>query len=315
MPPLPCKKTKYREGKKVIGKITTKEEIEAELEISKQIEKIPNYSSYFIIQQLDNCTTTNFATMRPTYASDCPQYEKKDDSKLYQLLSPFGGIDLGKFVLTPSFQFKEALQHMLEAVGLMIQHNVCHTDLHSNNIVKDVRGKLRIIDFGMAFPGDEVSYKYVKEYVSDTHYSPTYNQIPPEFTVLLALFDGIPLETAIHECIHGKPTITNAQNLLGMGMSLEEQKASLREFFKSPGVYAMATQHPHEFFKMFWRKMDIWGIGGVFVKILKKCFLSPEFIETQWKRDGMKIRTVLKGIMQANPNLRLSPEEALQKLR
>ncbi len=315
-PPLPCKKSKYHpeSRKKVIGKLTTKREVEDELVITEAIQKIPNYTSYFIVQELDNCSTANFDRMRPTYAPDCDHYQESSSKELYQLLSTYGGIDMHKYNPDSSFNFMDALKQVLKAVAVLEEHGICHTDLHSGNLVRDVRGKIRIIDYGMAFLGDNVSESYVDEYLKKTHYSPEYNQIPPEFTVAMAVHNGIPLSRAISECIHGKPIITKAQNDLGIGMTLVEQERHLREFFQIPGMYELMTKEPLEFFKLFWRKVDVWSVGALFLKILKKLLLSPHFIEMQWKANGVVIRTVLKGLLQANPNLRLSPHEALAKL-
>lgn len=313
-PPLPCKKSvlKQKSGQKVIGKITTKDEVETELEISTIIKKIPNYSSYFIIQVLDSCSVSNFKQLRPVYSPECEQYADSKNTNLDQLLSLHGGIDLHKLQVHGSFPFLNTLRHVLKGVSLLEEQGLCHSDLHSSNIVRDIRGTARIIDFGMSFLGDTISPTYVRSYLNI--YATKFDQQPPEFTVLNGIHTGVSLDYCINEVGQGKKIITSAQNHLGLGMSVDEQTNWMREFFRTPGVYTMAKQDPVAFFKQFWRKMDVWGIGGIFLKLLIKLMLSPLFVETQWKTDGNTIRTVLKGILQSNPNRRLSAKEALALL-
>ena len=313
-PPLPCKKTKATKKKgKLIGKVTTKrDETDVELSISNLVSAIPNYSSYFIVQEIDNCTPSNFAQLRKTYATSCPQIKDSADTDLTQLLSFHGGTDLHRLQFPSNFQMKSSLRHVLQAVQLLQKQGICHSDLHSGNLVRDIRGTLRILDFGSAFLGDTVSENFVKRYL--TWYSPIYDQQPPEFTVLNAIHDGVNVNYAITEIMRGKKLIAIAQNYLGWGMGLDEQEDALRNFFRTEDHYAIARENPVEFFHRFWRKIDVWGVGDVFVKVLKKSLLSPHFIETQWKQDGPTIKLVLKGLLQCDPTQRLSVEKALELL-
>ena len=321
-PPLPCKKTKGTKGTNatkgkrkttLIGKVTTKrDETEVELSISNLLKAIPNYSSYFIVQELDNCTPKNFAQFRKTYAANCPQIKDSPDADLEQLLSFHGGTDLHRLSFPSNFQMLSSMRHVLKGVKMMMDQGICHSDLHSGNIVRDLRGTLRILDFGAAFLGDTVSEDFVKQYL--TWYSPIYDQQPPEFTVVNAIHDGVSLQYAITEIMRGKKIIATAQNYLGWGMGVDEQEDALRYFFYNGEHYALAKENPTEFFHRFWRKIDVWGVGNVFVKVLKKSLLSPHFIETQWKKDGPTIKLVLKGLLQCDPTQRLSVERALELL-
>ena len=68
------------------------------------------------------------------------------------------------------------------------------------------------------------------------------------------------------------------------------------------------------FFKTHWRKWDSWAVGVMFLEILKKCFLMPSFLSTTWPDEGKRIKAVLKGLLEANPNKRFTAEEALAEL-
>lgn len=295
----------------MIGKVTTKEEVEIELSISNLIKAIPNYNQYFIVQDLDNCSDKNFNTFRPMYTAECDQFDE-ESKDLYQLIALYGGRTLKTFAVPYDFDFLKAFKHVLKGISLLEAQGICHMDLHYGNIVRDVKGTMRIFDYGMSFVGDTVSQTYVKQFLG--YYSPIYDQIPPEFTILMAIADGITIPVAISDCLTRKKIIPMAQNLLGVGMSLGEQEDSLREYIQSPGMYEMMARRPLEFFRNNWRKIDVWSVGGVFLRVLQRCFLSPHFIETQWKKDGPLVRTVLKGLLQCNPHRRLSAKEALEKL-
>jgi hypothetical protein len=65
---------------------------------------------------------------------------------------------------------------------------------------------------------------------------------------------------------------------------------------------------------MYWRSWDSWAVGVMFLNLLEKSFLNYTFVNTVWKNNSNKIRTVLKGLLHSNPIKRLTAEEALDLL-
>ena len=98
-----------------------------------------------------------------------------------------------------------------------------------------------------------------------------------------------------------------------LAMSKVEQERNLRSFWASDTTWNGDSWLP--FFKAYWRKWDSWAIGVMFLNLLEKSFVMTTFINGTWKKHGSVIRTVLKGLLQSNPTMRMTAAEALEHLR
>ena len=308
-PPLKCRKSKHKGQSRVVGKIMKKDDADIELNISTVIKGIPGYERYFIIQEEDNCDTRNFKTIKKTYSTICPPIRELHDTKMIQLVSKYGGKSLHNIYITDSFNFMASFKHVLEGVYKLNKQGVCHLDLKADNLLVDMYGTIRIIDFGISFLGDMSTEQTVREH--QFPFSPEYNAFPPELAVQEGIVKGMSLSYSIQQSIIQKKIFITAASLLGL--SIRDQENSLRKFWEQDPVWIETGGKTWaKWFRTYWKAWDSWAIGVVFLKLLEKCLLIPSFINGQWANHRDIIIPVLKGLLQANPNMRLTSEEALE---
>ncbi len=307
-PPIPCKKSKAKTKKikkRIVGKVMLEKDAEIELSIAELVKNIPGYERYFVVQEKDNCTPNNFKELRPDYEDKCKMFKKHSNKELIQLLSPFGGTPLYDMAIQSSFDFMGSLRHMLEGILKLQQQGICHFDLHTGNILVDSHETMRIIDFGAAFVGDQVTTKNLWMHIYD--FSPEYDPQPPELSVMNGLYSNQPLLQSIIDTIKYKKVMRITEQIFDY--SLEEQENQLRLFWKNDTTYDGGSWVP--FFHKYWRSWDAWSIGVIFVKLLQKALFNPSFLMNTWSIHGKTIRKVLKGLLHPNPMSRLSVEKAL----
>jgi serine/threonine protein kinase len=307
-PPIKCKKSKVKQANKgrKVGKLIRLKNAQVELSISELIKGIPGWERYFLIQEKDNCEPSNFKEYRETYQKQCKIIDKVSDKELGQLISPFGGKMLHSLALTESFNYLGSFRHMLEAVALLNRQGICHYDLHEGNILVDYNGTMRIIDYGAAFQGDQVSDESLWRHIYS--FSPGYVAQPPEVSVRHGLLDSVPFAQAINTTIKDKKILEAITTVLGV--KRETQWDDLYKFFREEN-----TEDVVKFYHSYWRKWDSWSVGVIFLKLLQKSFLLQKFTREVWPVAGQAIRVVLKGLLEVDPRRRLTAEQALEIFR
>lgn len=305
-PPIECKKSKLskKNRSRAVGKLIRLRNAKTEIKMSTYLKAIPGWERYYIVEEKDDCTQSNFKEYRKLHMTQCKLLEKTYDTQLVQLLAPYGGRMLFDISITPTFNYIKSFQHMLEGIDRLTKQGICHFDLHDGNILVDFHGTMRIIDFGSAFLGDLVSKEDVMNHTYS--FSPDYPPLSPEVSVQQGIVQGISLSLAIEQTIQEKKVFKKAEGLLGL--SRDEQEKDLYRFFNE------MNDDWVNMYKTYWRKWDSWAIGVLFLKLLEKSFLLPSFIQGVWQTKGTVIRTILKGLVQADPRKRLSAGEALEIL-
>lgn len=306
-PPLPCKKSKAKT--RSVGKIIHKKNAKIELKMASLIQGISGWQRYYILQEEDTCTTSNFKELRESYESKCGIMKKTVNSSLLQLLSPYGGTAFHSFSITNSFDFLGSFRHMLEGIDLLRKQGICHYDLHEGNIVIDGRGTLRILDFGAAFVGDSVNEENLWRHIYS--FQPDYPPQPPEVAVQNGLYQGLTYTFSIQQTIAQKKIFKLKERLLGVRIS--DDWRSLQRFWAEDTAWKGDSWVP--FFHAYWNTWDSWAVGVIFLKVLERCFLLPSFITNVWSVHGSILRTVLKGLLEVDPRKRMSPSDALNLLK
>ena len=308
-PSLPCKKSKARsKAARIVGKIIKKENAEVELSIGTLIRGIEGWSNYYIIQEEDDCTKSNFTQLRKEYAQQCKLYRKSSDSKLTQLLSPYGGTPLRLYGITASFNFIDTLRHMLEGVAKLNEQGICHFDLHEGNILVDTNDVCKVIDFGSAFIGDQLTEEDVMRHTYS--FSPEFPPQTPEFAVQNGIVQGLTISYSIEETIRSKAIFTKIQGFFKVSMN--SQREELKDFW-SHQMEWKGNDAWVSFYKTYWRKCDSWAIGILFFELLYK-YIVYSSIQKQWNQNYRVITDVLKGCLHADPRKRLTAMEALALL-
>jgi len=306
-PPLPCKKSRANPNKKEVGKVLRKKNAEIELSIATVIKGIPDNEKYYIIQREDDCNTENFKRLRGQYEKQCKVFQKRENSELLQLISPYGGVSMRRYGITATFDYIGVLRHMLEGIMKLGKQGICHYDLHGGNILVGDDGVFRIIDFGSAFIGDQVDEHNIWHHIYS--FDPSYPPQTPEMSVHNGIHDNIGTQKSIEETFNKKTVFADGEKI---GLSREEQKHDMVEFWKTQTEWTGDSWV--NFYRTYWRKIDSWAVGILFLGLLDKMLRFPEFVNGVWHTRGHIIRVVLRGCLESNPKKRMTAEEALMKL-
>jgi serine/threonine protein kinase len=297
----------YRNDKKVL-KVSDTKEAEVELRIANIIKNIPNWSEYYIIQDKEEFETKNFTRVRPMYQGDCKIIRDTTNSNLRLLSSSYGGVSVRNIEITESFSYEKSIRHLLEAVTKLNDQGICHYDLHGGNILEDINGKQRIIDFGSAFIGDMADVSTVKKHKYP--FSPMFSAQPPELAIQNAIVENRDIQSSLEELIVKREIFRNSSEYTGITPSYVRKE-----------LYDFVTTEYHatdlawaEYYRNYWRKWDTWSIGVLFLDFLKRALLLPALRKELWDNPSMhnKIRMLLRGCLEPNPKKRFSANDALK---
>ena len=311
-PPLRCanrdKQAATKKGK--LGKLTELIDVKYEMNAAKYLGHFPESKRYFILPEVDTlCTPAPESQQVNTAVEDCKLMHTDDKKDLMQFEMEFGGNTLKSSLLSTNIDaipFFDFMRDLLEIGAFLVLKGCVHNDMHGNNIVLDGKFKPRLIDFGRTYMHNIITPTLIGE--MNVYYNPQVNQIPPEHTAQPGVGEGVPFETIMSDMYTQKMPLIHAERILGV--SRKQQLAEFRSFWeesKSAGAKDWVT-----FFKMYWPAVDSWAIGHNLIGILRRLLLSKKFTESaEWKQKQGVVKSVLKGLLKADPRRRLDALEAL----
>lgn len=242
--------------------------------------------------------------------SKCELLEKKESlSTVIQFTMRYGGKTLYKRItdydlLSGKLNYYDVFLQLLEAGAYLLAAKYVHFDISINNVVVDDKGQVALIDFGQSFSSNMIVPKTLD--LRRKVYDPISMTEPPEITLTQApnqASDNVPY------VIQRKGVFRTAQRVLGVKSI--EQETELREFWKSSR--AAIDQDWISFWKLYWPTFDSWGIGGCLLETLQPLLFKREFVEDpRWIQRGANIKSILRGMLEANPRKRLDCIEALK---
>ena len=305
-PPLLCIKKTKSGDKQLVGKLTNQKDAEKEIEISKILSTIPEAKRYFILIE-DHCKPKPRSQQKEPDLQRCPPAAGEKYNSMIQLLMPHAGKTLYSVPKRVSnLDFFRLGQHLLEAGTLLLTKGIVHLDLHSQNIVTTNPFTPKILDFGAAYiPGglNVLNYRQVLR-----SYNPAVSQEPPEMTIINALEVNIPENVALAGIQQDKDVLAYIAGLTSL--SSEEQIARLRRFLRTSKTFQ--DRNWLAFFKVFWTKVDAWGIGSLLAELYTNLSLDPAFESQQSTQEKSHLAVkVIAGLCDMDPGMRLDCAEAL----
>ncbi len=325
-PPLLCEKDKKKHFGKV-GKITMEPLAQQEILIGNRIRKVPLASHYFLLPEPESCTPAAETLQTEPGLEVCrddfeDHGEALDIQDMKQVFEPFGGIMPFYELFTKQsfhpkhFNFVYLMRHLLEAGSTLLLASVCHFDLHPGNLLVDKKKTVRILDFGLSFPTNNINDTVVNGrwkrlrfgFESDAAHPTVHNSEAPELTIMnsirrreYSVQDGVKLT------VLGKAIFKDMETYLGI--TKEDARDSLVDFFESS---KFAKQRDFVgLWKIYWPGFDGWAIGSLLLDTLKNLLLLPEFTQGQYKTRKSSILATLRGLLEPDPRKRLDCIEAL----
>ena len=304
-PPLLCKdETKLNKSK--LGKITGPDDFLIEMEASKVLSplKLP----YFILPDPGSACIPDMK-QRDKDISKCKIIKRKSDLEtVIQFTMPHGGKTLYKRIVdfdllkgTTTTYFDVFLQ-LLEAGAYLLANNYVHFDISINNVVISEKGQVSLIDFGQSFSPKAITPDILS--LRRKVYDPISATEPPEITLTQA-----PDGDYITDIIKNKTIFSSVTRTLGVRSI--EQATELRTFWESSRV--VEKKDWLALWKLYWPTFDSWGIGGCLLEALQPLLFKKDFVESAlWKSRGPTIKSILRGMLEANPRKRLDCIEALK---
>jgi serine/threonine protein kinase len=296
-PPLKCNKPTNKGDK--VGKVTSVTEASNEYMISSQLKILPYADEYFVLID-DTCIPKARSAQDDKTISECKTLDSVRIPSRVQLILPFGGKSLIQIKKTYTMdEFYNLGKHLLEAGTLLLLGGLVHSDIHSGNVLIS-NGTLRLIDYGKAwFPTNLVDYNNVVN-----EFNPKPMAGTPEENVISAYKTGINIDFALAKITDDKTVLSYIYKLTGK--SPETQINELRQFMLSS--LAFREKDWQSFYKIYWKKIDAWGIGSVLIINFINTLMLYESSDFQFK----SILPVILGLCSIDPGIRLDACEALE---
>ncbi len=177
-----------------------------EIEISNKIKKIKNFSKFFG-PVINHCITLfseinkNRDKLQDCKAVNIDNHEYNDFLLIY--IKYIESKDIDKYLLDieiPSIYLSKILNcynYTLNSIEKLQKHNIIHYDLHTGNIIYNLKTNVPIIiDFGLAIDKTKIintknKINYLQLKKSTMHYSPKHYTYPPELHFITYVLSDI----------------------------------------------------------------------------------------------------------------------------
>jgi serine/threonine protein kinase len=307
-PPLLCDDARDNKTKKNrLGKITMPDDFIIEATAAKILAplKIP----YFILMDTGSACIPSDKQKEKEIAK-CSLIKNDTDLKnVIHFTMPYAGKSLYSRIVDYDFlrgpiRFFDVMLQLLEAGAYLIGASYCHFDISVSNVVINEKGQLSLIDFGQSFSPKVITPEVVQ--LRKKVYDPDTFAEPPEITMTEAPQPGVKM---IDDIIERKRIFTEVERVLGIKKI--QQAAEMRDFWTTSR--AAEAGDWVSMWKLYWPTFDSWAIGACLFTTLEPLLYKREFTESpMWKRHGSTIKSILRGMLQANPRKRLDCVEALK---
>ena len=306
-PPLICKDGGINGSKLSLGKITEPVDFVIEATAAKVLG--PLNLPYFVLPDADSGCVPDTKQLEK-HLTKCKMIKQDSDlEKVVQFTMPYAGKTLFSRIvdydlLKGRTRFFDMMLQLLEAGAYLISASYVHFDISINNVVINDRGQTALIDFGQSFSSKVITPEVIR--LRKKVFDPISNTEPPEITLSQAPDQAVDTTQYV---VDGKAIFGVAEKVLGL--KRVEQTAELRDFWTSSRSARAGDWVA--FWKIFWPTFDSWGVGGCLVEALSPLLYKREFVDSpMWRRHGAAIKSILRGMLQANPRKRLDCVEALK---
>jgi len=312
-PSLICKNTQVtniaknkNKNKKQVGKLTIKDDAEHEYEISQVLKELPYAKEYFVLID-DICELKPRTNQKNTNIEKCKFLKTENIADVHQIMMPFGGTPLSKVSNTLQYNdFINIGQQILEAGTLLLLGKIVHGDLHTMNLLLDEKGRLRIIDFGLAWMPEALALSNI--YMLDRRFQPYITQQTPECTVISGLQEQKTMDFILASIAENKVALTLIYKLTGR--TLDSQLTELELFTRSSQSFRKMDLY--SFYKIYWSKIDSWAYGCLLLTLFTNSIVNDVWTGADVEGTYNKVMDCILGLCEIDPGKRLDAVEALE---
>lgn len=320
-PKIPCDGKVVRLSKKAkpkneISKVFgDKKDFLFEWREGKRLSRIDPSGEHLMIPT-GSCATTRKLVQKHPKASSCELLEydvKPAHHKLYQILMPYGGTRMDKYVsshvmqhkkLFPVVELLHILDGIMQGVLLMDQKRICHQDIKTGNVLVTPQGEGIIIDFSLMAPYSTI---YLEKNHRRLRY--TYFPYPPEFKLAYYLI----YPEKCDECDMYEMVMKNIYNFGDDLGDIYVWYHGKRDIQKAVQDVLNQTKHVADkasWFKKFANRIDVYSVGvSIFDlhRYLDLKDLGKDELQ-QWIH-------WIKGMTHPDPRKRFTPREAYDQMK
>ena len=293
-----------------VGKITSHEDANNELEIAKYLESIQGSSKYTVAPESQHCIPKprNKQDDKDIELCEFSSHMEIDDT--IQLIMPWGGYPLSRINLDPkSFDFFKFTEDILSIGTFLLLNDLCHFDIWGQNFLFDSENYPKLIDFGFTFRPSQLKQADLRMRWRQMAYN--HDTETPEVTLMLGSQQGIHVSEMVRGLQQSKPAVHRLAAIFGILPS--EWGSGLRAWSQKSQSF---QQHDWlSCWKVYWPGFDAWAIGAVLLQVLEIQLMTPDFSKSDaWKEKAPLMKKVVLGLCNSNPAERLDAAEALSLL-
>lgn len=306
-PALLCRGKNTVVDSRMVGKVTSHQDAENELEIAAHLRTIPDVLKYAVLPQEESCVPRPRSKQYEKEIKQCEFTETMSLKDTVQIIMPWGGYPLGRINLDPAvFNYYQFLEDMLAIGAFFVLHDVCHFDIWGQNILFNSKNTPRVIDYGFAFQPSKFTNEDLHmrwRLIGVDHDTET-----PEVTLMVGSRHNIQAERLAREIQLSKPAVQRLVTLCDVNPNHWSNELVLW----SQESQSFQHQNWLQCWKLYWPGFDAWGIGAMLLQVLELQMSIPEFTQTeQWKERSEDVKRVLRGLCRGSPIYRLDAVESL----
>jgi serine/threonine protein kinase len=303
--PLNCKNMTVPSYKKMIGKITSREDAKTELNLSQQLASFPKANQYFVIID-STCTPEPRTKQSEEDLKSCTLMKGVKLNTTIQLLMPYGGKPLYSIPhQMKSLNYFSICQSLLEAGTILLIKSVVHYDLSMSNILCDSPSTIKIIDFGTGW-----NPKNIQAYTMNLYhvFNPKVNHIAPEVAVINGIRQNVLLPIILSRIQDEKAILQQIQRLYHILPSVQIQL--LKRFIEQS--WSFREKDWITYFTLYWSKIDAWAIGSTLLSLYCDFSMDPAFERSnEYETYAKSALKAMKGLCEIDPAKRMDAAEAL----
>lgn len=311
-PALKCRgkkgKVKAKEDPTMVGKLTSKQDAENELEIAKLVNKLPDYDKYVLVSTGELCIPK--AKQEEKDLNQCKFTKGSPIQESRQLMMPWGGYPLSRINLDPYvFNFYTFMEHILACGTFLVLNDLCHFDIYGQNMLFNSKNVPKLIDFGFSFQPSKLKLQDLANRWRQLGLD--YDTESPEVSLMLGTHSKYSVSELITTLGKINPVVHRLHVLCNV--NIESWKTGLSQWAKESNSFQ--NRDWLSCWKVYWPGFDAWAIGAVLLQVLEIQSSLPTFLESNsWKEKGSKIKSILVGLCNSHPAQRFDCAEALSLL-